>query len=204
MATLFIVAAPSGAGKTSLVKALTESLSDIQTSVSCTTRVARPREVDGVNYFFIDDAKFKAMINADEFLEYAEVFGHYKGTPKAWVDKKLAAGVDVVLEIDWQGAQSIRQLYPDSITVFVLPPSKQALEKRLYERDQDSPEVIAQRMAAAQSEMSHYREFDYLVVNDDFDQALKELQAIVGSAHLRLTPQARHHQGLLAELLEKV
>ncbi len=204
MATLFIVAAPSGAGKTSLVKALTESLTDIQTSVSCTTRPARPREIDGVNYFFIDDAKFKAMVDAGEFLEYAEVFGHYKGTPKAWVDEKLAAGVDVVFEIDWQGAQSIKRLYPDSVSVFVLPPSKQALEQRLNERDQDSAEVIAQRMLAARNEMSHYAEFDYLVVNDDFDLALKELQTIVSSAHLRLAPQACHHQGLLAELLEKV
>ena len=144
------------------------------------------------------------MIEMDAFIEYAEVFGHYKGTPKHWVDEKLAVGIDVVLEIDWQGAELVRRQYPDSVTIFVLPPSKQALEKRLYERDQDSPEVIAQRMAAAQSEMSHHAEFDYLVVNDDFAQAMNELQAIVCSARLRQPAQAQQNQALLAELLEKV
>lgn len=199
--TLYIFAAPSGAGKTSLVKALLDQTDGIEVSVSHTTRTARPGEVDGVNYHFTDVATFNVMVNEGEFLEHAQVFDNFYGTARANIVQRLAAGVDVILEIDWQGARQVRQEFPESLGVFILPPSRQALEDRLRGRGQDGDEVIARRMRDAESEMSHYAEFEYLVINDDFDTALEELKAIITANRLRSSLQASRHGEMLAELL---
>ena len=199
--TLYIFAAPSGAGKTSLVKALVETVATIEVSVSHTTRVPRPGEVDGINYHFIDVAVFQAMVAKGDFLEHAQVFDNFYGTARAKIEQRLAAGVDVILEIDWQGARQVRTQFPDSIGVFILPPSRQALEERLRGRGQDAEEVIARRMRDAVSEMSHYAEFDYLVINDDFQTALAELAAIVTARRLRTEIQASRHKPILQTLL---
>lgn len=198
---LFVISAPSGAGKTSLVNALLERMSGIQVSVSHTTRAQRPGEVDGVNYHFVAREQFQALADAGDFLESAEVFGNCYGTSQRWVGQTLAGGTDVILEIDWQGAQQVRRLLPEAICITVLPPSRAALEQRLTGRGQDGPEVIARRMAEAVSEMSHYGEADYLVVNDRFEVALDELCAIVTASRLRLVRQQVRHAGLLRALL---
>jgi len=195
------VSAPSGAGKTSLVKALIDSSEQLQVSVSHTTRSMRPGEVDGVNYHFIDHAQFQQMLAQDGFLEYAEVFGNYYGTSKAWLDQTLASGVDVILEIDWQGAQQVVKLLPETVSIFILPPSKAALRERLTDRGQDDDSIIDQRMAQASSEMSHHGEADFLIINDQFDQALDDLKALRRSLHLRRDSQQQHQQALLQELL---
>jgi guanylate kinase len=199
--TLYIFAAPSGAGKTSLVKALVETTANIEVSVSHTTRAPRPGEVDGVNYHFTDVAAFQAMVAQGAFLEHAQVFDNYYGTARANIEQRLAAGVDVILEIDWQGARQVREQFPDSVGIFILPPSRQALEERLRGRGQDEDEVIARRMRDAESEMSHYGEFDYLVINDDFATSLAELAAIVTAQRLRTRAQASRHQQKLQALL---
>jgi guanylate kinase len=199
--SLYIFAAPSGAGKTSLVKALVETTADIEVSVSHTTRAPRPGEVDGVNYHFTDVAAFQAMVAQGAFLEHAQVFDNYYGTARANIEQRLAAGVDVILEIDWQGARQVREQFPDSVGIFILPPSRQALEERLRGRGQDEDEVIARRMRDAESEMSHYGEFDYLVINDDFATSLAELAAIVTAQRLRTRAQASRHQQKLQALL---
>jgi guanylate kinase len=199
--TLIIVAAPSGAGKTSLVCALSESLADVAVSVSHTTRPRRPREQAGVHYHFVDDACFQRMIDAGEFLEHAQVFDWRYGTSRATVQQKLAQGLDVILEIDWQGARQVRQHMPQTLSVFILPPSRLTLEQRLRARAQDSEETIARRMRAAVEEMRHYDEFDYLVVNDDFSQAVTTLKVIVLASRQRLVPQAAAQRELLASLL---
>ncbi len=199
--TLYIFAAPSGAGKTSLVKALVERADNIEVSVSHTTRTPRPGEVDSINYHFIDIETFKGMVAKGEFLEHARVFDNFYGTARANIEQRLAAGVDVILEIDWQGARQVREQFPDSIGVFILPPSRQTLEERLRGRGQDDAEVIARRMRDAVSEMTHYAEFDYLVINDDFDTALAELMAIVTARRLRTEVQASRHQPMLQALL---
>lgn len=199
--TLYIFAAPSGAGKTSLVKALVDTSDNIEVSVSHTTRAPRPGEVDGVNYHFTDTDVFQAMAAKGDFLEHAQVFDNFYGTARANIEQRLAAGVDVILEIDWQGARQVREQFPDCIGVFILPPSRQALEERLRRRGQDGNEVIARRMRDAESEMSHYGEFDYLVINDDFDTALEELAAIVTARRLRTAVQASRHEQILKALL---
>lgn len=199
--TLYVIAAPSGAGKTSLVKALIESLDHIRVSVSYTTRAPRPGEQDGVNYHFISHEQFERMLDASEFLEHAQVFDNYYGTGQAWVDSELKKGVDVILEIDWQGAQQIRRLHPDCASIFILPPSRETLEQRLRQRNQDSDEIIARRMQGAVEEMSHYIEFDYLVINDDFQTALADLQAIVKSHRLQQRLQNEKLKHLLVDLL---
>lgn len=199
--TLYIISAPSGAGKTSLVKSLLEKISYICVSVSHTTRAARPAEQDGVNYNFVSMDRFREMADNCEFLEHAEVFGNFYGTSQRWVEQKLSAGEDVILEIDWQGAQQIRRLIPETKTVFIVPPSRQALLQRLDGRGQDSAEIIAGRMAQAAKEMSHYGEYDYLVVNDDFDDALQDLIAIVKSQRLVMAKQSLVQQQLLSDLL---
>jgi guanylate kinase len=176
---LFILSAPSGAGKTSLAKALVKALPDLAFSISHTTRPPRPGEEDGVDYYFVDEARFQEMIEAGMFLEHACVFDHRYGTSRAAVERLLAAGKDVVLDIDWQGARAIKQQMPQAHTIFILPPSREALTERLAGRGQDSRKVIERRLRAAVSEMRHYREFDYLVVNDDFTAALEDLKAIV-------------------------
>jgi guanylate kinase len=199
--TLFTVSAPSGAGKTSLVKALVESTGDIRVSVSHTTRPMRPGEKHGVNYHFISQTEFMEMLGRAEFLEHAQVFANYYGTSRAWVAEALQSGMDVILEIDWQGAQQVRRLIPDAVGVFILPPSQQTLHSRLTGRGQDSESVIAARMAEAKNEISHYVESDYLVVNEVFEVALAEFKAIVQAQRLRLERQARKHEALLTSLL---
>jgi len=179
--SLFIVAAPSGAGKTSLVNALVAQEADIALSVSHTTRAAREGEVNGKDYFFVTQQQFSGMQGEGAFLESATVFDHSYGTSAGAVFEQLKSGVDVILEIDWQGAEQVRRNYPDSTSVFILPPSKVALEQRLRGRGQDDEAVIARRMRDAENEISHYVEFDYLVVNDDFDVALSELVAIISA-----------------------
>ena len=201
--TLFIVSAPSGAGKTSLVRELIESLDGIQVSVSHTTRAKREGEVDGVNYHFTNVSEFEAMIARGEFFEYANVFDNYYGTSRKAVEVLLAAGQDVILEIDWQGAQQVREQMPDAVSIFILPPSREELERRLASRGTDEHAVIARRMRDAISEMSHYHEYDYLVVNDDFTTALQELQSLVISRRLSRPVMCERHAPLLAALLSQ-
>jgi guanylate kinase len=198
---LFTVSAPSGAGKTTLVKALVDSTTGVQVSISDTTRPIRPGEVDGVNYHFVTHDEFNEKLGRGAFLEYAEVFGNKYGTSQEWVEQTLALGRDVILEIDWQGARQVRRLMPEATAIFILPPSRETLHDRLAGRGQDSEEVIADRMRAAVSEMSHYVEADYLLVNDVFDSALQDLQAIISAARLKLDRQRTRHGELLAELL---
>lgn len=200
--SLFIFSAASGAGKTSLVKGLLESLPGIGVSVSHTTRAARPGEVDGVDYHFTDVKTFQEMVSQGAFLEHAQVFDNYYGTSQAHVEQSLAQGRDVILEIDWQGAQQVRKLIPSSVGVFILPPSRAELESRLRGRGQDSDEIIERRMRDAVKEMSHYGEYDYLLVNDDFDTALNELGAIIMAQRLRCEAQVQRLSAMLGELLE--
>lgn len=200
---LFVFAAPSGAGKTSLVTALTDTIANIRPSVSHTTRPKRPGEQEGENYFFVDEERFAHLVKQGAFLEHAQVFDYRYGTSKAWVEDALTAGTDVILEIDWQGAQQIRTVFSDCTTIFILPPSIQALRERLQKRKQDAPAVIEKRIAAAQSEMSHYDEFDYLVINDEFEDGLADLEMIIRTMRLRCTRQARKHAALVADLLIK-
>ena len=199
--TLFVVSAPSGAGKTTLVRELIDSLDGIQVSVSHTTRSLRRGEVDGVNYHFIDVPAFEAMIERGEFFEYARVFDNYYGSSRPSVEAMLNAGQDVILEIDWQGARQVRQQMPDAVSIFILPPSRDELERRLSSRGTDEHATIARRMRDAVSEMSHYDEYDYLVINDDFTTALRELQSLVISRRLSLARVQKEHGPLLAALL---
>jgi guanylate kinase len=200
--TLYILSAPSGAGKSSLLRALLESLGgSLALSVSHTTRSPRPGEVDGKDYHFIDVSTFKQMVDRDAFFEHARVFDNFYGTSKQGVVDQLQAGLDVILEIDWQGARLIREQMPAVVSIFILPPSRQALQQRLQDRGQDDAAVIARRMRDAVSEMTHYEEYDYLVINDVFQQALEELAAILLSHHLRMPAQRRRHTALLAALL---
>lgn len=199
--TLYVVAAASGAGKTSLVKALVEADPRIAVSVSHTTRAPRTGEQDGVHYHFVKVDAFKDMIARNAFLEHAQVFDNHYGTARAGIEESLAADRDVILEIDWQGARQVRAAFPACVGIFVLPPSRAALEQRLRGRGQDPDEVIARRMRDAVAEMSHYAEFDYLVVNDDFTVALDDLKAIFRALRLRRPVQAGRHAGLIAGLL---
>lgn len=198
---LFTVSAPSGAGKTSLVRALVEAEPLLGVSVSHTTRPARSGERDGVNYHFVTVDHFQAMAAAGAFLEHARVFDNYYGTAEQTVAAERAAGRDVILEIDWQGAAQVRRQVPDCVSIFVLPPSREVLRERLTGRGQDAEAVIDRRMAEAVSEMSHYPESDYLVINDCFDAALSDLQAIVRAERLRQSRQQQAQAGLLARLL---
>ncbi|MBU2712103.1 guanylate kinase [Zooshikella harenae] len=199
--SLYIISAPSGAGKSSLVAALVKSVAQICVSVSYTTRAKRPGEEDGVNYNFITQAEFQQMLTDGAFLEQAEVFGNYYGTSEQWVNAQLANGTDVILEIDWQGAQQIRRLRPDAICIFIVPPSRETLLERLNTRGQDNDEVITKRMAEAEREMAHFVEYDYLIINDEFSQALSELETIVKSQRLKVDKQQLKHEQLLQKLL---
>ncbi|MDP2245265.1 guanylate kinase [Pseudomonas sp.] len=199
--TLYIISAPSGAGKTSLVKALVDSEAQIRVSVSHTTRAMRPGEEEGVNYHFVAREQFHTMIDNSDLLEHAEVFGNLYGTSQAWVEQTLADGFDLILEIDWQGAQQVRHLMPQSKSIFILPPTQEALRHRLTNRGQDSGEIIEQRMREAVSEMSHYVEYDYLLINDDFAHALSDLKAVFRANQLLQKSQQQRHRGLLSELL---
>ena len=199
--TLFTVSAPSGAGKTSLVTALVEQTSTICVSVSHTTRGIRPGEHDGVNYHFTDEREFEAMLERNEFLEHARVFGNLYGTSQLWVEEQLKAGIDVILEIDWQGASQVKHLLPATHSIFIFPPSRDTLLQRLTGRGQDDPEIIAGRMSKAVEEMSHYVAADYLLVNDDFAVALAELASVVHCHRLRTARQSVLLEPLIADLL---
>lgn len=198
---LYTISAPSGAGKTSLVKALLAELEGLQVSISHTTRNMRPGEQQGVHYHFVSRAEFENMLREDAFLEHADVFGNYYGTSQRWVEETLAKGLDVILEIDWQGAAQVRHLLPETTAIFVLPPSRETLHARLTGRGQDDASVIQKRLDGAVQEMTHFAEADYLIINDDFDQALAELKSIIISQRLRLSRQQFRHDTLLQELL---
>lgn len=195
--SLFIVTAPSGAGKTSLVRALLDRDSEVRLSVSYTTRAMRPGEVDGVDYHFVSDDRFLRMLEEGDFLESAEVHGARYGTSQTLVESVLGEGHDLVLEIDWQGAAQVRSLYPNAVGIFILPPSEEELERRLYARAQDSEAVIARRLAAAKEEISHVGEFDYVIINDQFETAIQDLLAIIRARRLRGERQLWQHQELL-------
>ena len=199
---LFILSAPSGAGKSSLINALLKKHADMKVSVSHTTRAPRPGEENGVHYHFVSTDEFKALIAKDDFFEWAQVFDNYYGTSKQAIESQLDAGIDVFLDIDWQGAQQVRKIMPSVQTIFILPPSKEELEQRLNNRGQDSAEVIASRMAKAQSETSHYNEYDFVIVNDDFESALADIEIIVMAQRLTLKAQEDRHQVLLNSLLK--
>ncbi len=199
--TLYVISAPSGAGKTSLVAAMLQQDPLLGVSISHTTRGMRPGEQDGANYHFVDRPVFEAMIGRGEFLEHAEVFGNYYGTSQLWVAETLAAGRDVILEIDWQGAVQVRRLMPECVSVFIVPPSAVALRSRLTGRGTDAPEVVERRLTEAREECGHALEFDYLVVNDDFETALADLMSIVAAQRLRVAAQAARYADLLAELM---
>ncbi|MDY0249803.1 MAG: guanylate kinase [Pseudomonas sp.] len=199
--TLYIISAPSGAGKTSLVKALIDSMAQVRVSVSHTTRAMRSGEVDGVNYHFTPREEFVGMLEQGDFLEYAEVFGNLYGTSHPWVKQTLAKGYDLILEIDWQGAQQVRKLVPDAKSIFILPPTHKDLRQRLHNRGQDAVDVIDLRMQQAITEMSHYVEYDYIVINDQFSTALEDLKAIFRANQLRLDSQQKRHTQLLCDLL---
>lgn len=202
--TLYIVSAPSGAGKTSLVRALIERLDGIQVSVSHTTRAMRPGEVDGVNYHFVDVATFERMVERGDFFEHARVFDNDYGTSRPAVQARLAAGEDVILEIDWQGARQVREQIPGAVSLFILPPSREALHQRLSSRGTDGPEVIARRMRDAVSEMSHFDEYQHVIINDDFDDALAQLGGLVLAERSRLERVRERHGALLQALLSRI
>ncbi len=199
LGTLYVVAAPSGTGKTTLVKALIDSMPAITVSISHTTRPQRPAEVEGVNYYFIDETEFQRMIKHHDFLEHANVFNHRYGTSRSWVERTLAQGIDVILEIDWQGCDQIQRLFPECISIFILPPSLTDLAKRLRDRAQDSAEVIQQRLADARETVSRIHHFNYVVMNADFDTAVNDLKAIVQSNRLLQKKQPINLEKLLAE-----
>ena len=199
--TLYIVAAPSGAGKSSIVNAVLQRDANIRLSISFTSRAPRPGERHAEHYNFVTAAEFEAMVEAGDFFEYARVHGDWKGTARQSVEPQLAAGHDVLLEIDWQGARQVRAKVPDAVSVFILPPSRAALEERMRKRGQDSEEVIGRRLAAAREEMSHHSEFDFLIVNDDFDTAVREMQSIFLSSRLRRERQVQRHADLIDTLL---
>ncbi len=206
LGNLFILAAPSGAGKSSLIKALLEKHDGnqqypMQVSVSHTTRKPRPGEVDGVHYHFVSHEQFEALIEQGVFFEYAEVFGNYYGTSRVTIEQTLHRGIDVFLDIDWQGARQVKKIMPDTCGIFILPPSTEVLRQRLTSRGQDSDSVIEGRMQEAVSEMSHYAEFDYVLVNDDFSVALAELEAIVCAQRQRTVKQQLRHKDLITDLV---
>jgi guanylate kinase len=198
--TLFVISAPSGAGKTSLVAEMLRQDSQLGVSVSHTTRPMRTGEQDGVNYHFVSRDEFEAMIAEGDFLEHADVFGNYYGTSHAWVRETLATGRDVILEIDWQGAEQVRRLVPECVGIFIVPPSAEVLRERLIGRGTDAPEVIERRLSEAEEECRHAAEFDYLVVNDDFGVALADLLAITRCQRLKMSVQQLRHGKLLAGL----
>ena len=198
---LYLVSAPSGAGKTSLIAQLLPLLPQLEVSVSHTTRPQRPGEQDGVNYHFVSEDQFQQLVAEEAFFEHAQVFGNFYGTSRHSVNQRLAAGVDVILEIDWQGAQQIRQQQPDALSIFILPPSAQVLRDRLNKRGQDTATIIEGRMRQAISEMSHWQEYDYLIINDDFNSALQQLKAIFLAKRLETPRQSQQQAALIKELV---
>jgi len=201
--TLFIVSSPSGGGKTSLIRALVEHMPNLGTSLSFTTRPKRPDEIDGVHYKFISEAQFLELRNQDEFLEWALVFGHYYGTSKSWIEQHLKQGLDLFLAIDWQGARQLRAAIKHCKSVFILPPSLPTLEARLLARKQDALDVIQQRMEKARDEITHHTEYDYVIINEDFDAATRELAAIVTATRLSVESQMARHREVFSQLLAK-
>ncbi len=201
--TLYIISAPSGAGKTSMISKLLESLTDAEMAVSHTTRPAREGEVDGKHYHFISADEFLNDVHENKFLEHANVFGNHYGTSKAAVEMLLEKGLDVILEIDWQGAQQVRGLMPEALSIFILPPSKTELEKRLRGRGTDSDEVIAKRLGQSCDDIKHYNEFDYVVINDDFEVSVKQLESIFHANRATLEKQKQKNDALLSELTAK-
>jgi guanylate kinase len=194
---LYVIAAPSGAGKTTLVQALVDTLPNVTVSISHTTRPKRPNETHGVNYYFVDHAEFERMVGHDDFLEHAIIFDNQYGTSKTWVETTLTKGIDVILEIDWQGHQQIKKLFPKAKSIFILPPSFNDLRDRLIKRNQDHPDIIQKRLADAQETISHIHEFDYVVVNDDFAHALHDLKIILEAGRLIESRQTSKYQNLL-------
>ena len=198
---LYIVSAPSGAGKTSLVREVIKQVEGVSLSISHTTRTSREGETDGIDYHFVETETFTEMLSRTEFLEHAQVFGNYYGTSETWVKDQLKSGLDVILEIDWQGAEQVRRLMPEASSIFILPPSREILEQRLRNRGSDTEEVIAGRLAEAKEEMSHYNEADYLVINDDFEIALNQIKAILVANRQRVGPQSAKFAQTITSLL---
>lgn len=198
--TLFIIAAPSGAGKTSLIKSLVSEDNNIDVSISYTTRKPRPEEKDGEAYYFIDESEFKNLIKQNHFLEYAKVFNNYYGTPKDWVEQKMLTGKNFILEIDWQGAQQVKSKLRNSVGIFILPPDYHSLRERLLNRQKDKLETIERRMDAARKEISHYKEFDYIVINNDFELALAEIKTIITATNLGSCRQSAYY----ADFVDKI
>ncbi len=198
--TLYIISAPSGAGKTSLIASLLENISDVEVAISHTTRAPREGEINAKHYHFVSEDEFLADVKNNKFLEHANVFGNYYGTSTDSVDTLLQKGIDVILEIDWQGAQQIRKLMPEAISIFILPPSKEELERRLRGRGTDSDEIIAKRLGQSCEDIKHYNEFDYVLVNDSFDESVKQLASIFYANRNRLEKQQINNQALLDEL----
>lgn len=196
---LFVISAPSGTGKTSLVKALLQLNPDLALSISHTTRPPRPGEIDGRDYHFVTTATFQQMLLNGEFIESAEVYGNLYGTSQQWVNKVISSGQDILLEIDCQGAQQIRRIFPESVGIFIIPPSSQALATRLKARAQDNPEIIQKRLAAAREEISHVAEYDYVIVNDVLEHALSDLVSIVKAEHLKKSRQLINHSELIRQ-----
>jgi guanylate kinase len=198
---LYVISAPSGTGKTTLVKALIEAVPSLTVSISYTTRKRRPAETHGINYYFIDQAEFAKMVEHKDFLEHASVFGNSYGTSRLWVEEALQRGEDVILEIDWQGGQQIHELFPTSVSIFILPPSVNDLYDRLIKRNQDNPDIIRQRIADVRESTRHINEYGYIVINDDFTEALHDLKTIVRAHRLALKRQIVRYSNLLNELV---
>ena len=201
--TLFIIAAPSGAGKTSLVKAISEQIDNANVSISHTTRKPRHDEKDGQAYHFIDETEFKALVSQNKFLEYAKVFDNYYGTSRDWVEQQLAENKNIILEIDWQGAKQVKSQLRNSVGIFILPPDYPTLRERLVGRQNDAQDIIDRRMSAAREEMSHYNEFDYIVINDDFERAVAELKAIITATNLGSCRQSKFYDGFVSEIINQ-
>ena len=201
--TLFIISAPSGAGKTTLIKALLEQVENLDVSISHTTRQPRHDEKEGEAYYFIDESEFKRLINQNRFLEYAKVFNHYYGTSRDWVEQELTTGKNFILEIDWQGARQVSSQLRNCVSIFILPPDYPSLRKRLLSRQNDEPETIEFRMKAAKEEISHYREYDYIIINDDFEQALAEIKAVIMATNLSSCRQSAFYDDFVGDIMAR-
>jgi len=201
--TLFIIAAPSGAGKTSLIKSLVSEVDNIDVSISYTTRKPRQGEKEGKAYFFVEENEFNDLINKNHFIEYAKVFNNYYGTPKDWVEEEMRTGKNFILEIDWQGAKQVKSKLQGSVSIFILPPDYDTLRARLVGRQNDTQKIIDRRMSAAKEEISHYKEFDYIVINDNFEQALAEIKSILTATNLGSCRQSGFYESFVDKILKQ-